>query len=98
MSDDKEITVPQGVVSIIYTAIKAAVVGTSIIAWTMFLDVRDLRREVSAFYLPGAALNGSLSRTDWEYEKKLLLINHELVRNEVAVLRSELTDYRRSDQ
>jgi len=82
--------------SALSSVLKAAVIGTSVIAWGMFLDVRDLKNDMMDLQAPGAHLSGSLSRTDWEYEKKLLLINHELVKNEVTTLRLELNELRRN--
>jgi hypothetical protein len=75
-------------------AFRGSVAITCITAWTIFLDVRDLKTKVESYEKPDAVLPGGLSRKDWEYEKKLLLVEHELIENEIETLRMQLDEIR----
>lgn len=90
MADDKKtVEIPAWAAGSALWLFRALVAFTCAAAWSTYLDVRDL---VQLRDDPNGVLQGSFSRNDWEYEKKLLLIEHENMRNELATLLMQLDE------
>jgi hypothetical protein len=80
----EEIKISGNAAQLVLWVFRAAVSISCLTAWNLFLDVRDLKAD--------SVENPSLSVKDWEYEKKLLLVDHELFKNEIETLRMQLDE------
>ena len=74
-TEDQSVKIPKWVYNTAISLFRGAVVLSCAAAWAMYLDVRDIKREFSD---PRGFVLGSMSKTDWEYEKKLMLVQMEL--------------------
>ena len=94
MSELGDIVLRGRTADLVIWAFRGAVAITCTVAWNMFLDVRDIKSTLVGYEKPNSSLPGSLTRREWEYEKRILLVDHELFRSEISLLRMQVDDLR----
>jgi hypothetical protein len=78
------LVIPASVVQWALPIFRTVVMGSCVLAWSMWLDIRDLKRA------PVAA--PALTLRDWEYERRLLLIDHEQLKTDLRRLEMRLEE------
>jgi hypothetical protein len=80
----KGVLIPASVMQWLLPAFRTMVFGTCALAWTMWLDVRDLKNRPE----PPPALTVK----DWEYERRLLLLEQEQLQAAIQRLEMKLEE------